>query len=80
MKKTLVLIATVILGFSNPVLAQSDDDETEITVTDAEGKKEVIDLPEAMTCEYDSLLTAYNSKTYLKIGTCLLYTSPSPRD
>ena len=69
MKKTLVLIATVILGFSNPVLAQSDDDETEITVTDAEGKKEVIDLPEAMTCEYDSLLTAYNSKTYLKIGT-----------
>jgi len=43
MKKTLVLIAAVILGFSTPVLAQSDDDETEITVTDAEGKKEVID-------------------------------------
>lgn len=69
MKKTLVLIAAAILGFSAPVLAQSDDDETEITVTDAEGKKEVIDLPEAMTSEYDSLLSAYNSKTYLKINT-----------
>lgn len=69
MKKTLVLIAAAILGFSTPVLAQSDDDETEITVTDAEGKKEVIDLPEAMTNEYDSLLSAYNSKTYLKINT-----------
>ena len=69
MKKTLVLIAAAILGFTTPVLAQSDDDETEITVTDAEGKKEVIDLPEAMTSEYDSLLSVYNSKTYLKINT-----------
>ena len=68
MKKTLVLIAAVILGFSNPVLAQSDDNETEITVTDAEGKKEIIDLPEAMTSDYDSLLSAYNSKTYLKVN------------
>ncbi len=69
MKKTLVLIAAAILGFTTPVLAQSDDDETEITVTDAKGKKEVIDLPEAMTSEYDSLLSVYNSKTYLKINT-----------
>ena len=69
MKQTLVLIAAAILGFTTPVLAQSDDDETEITVTDAQGKKEVIDLPEAMTSEYDSLLSVYNSKTYLKINT-----------
>ena len=68
MKQTLVLIAAAILGFTTPVLAQSDDDETEITVTDAHGKKEVIDLPEAMTSEYDSLLSVYNSKTYLKIN------------
>ena len=69
MKKTLVLIAAAILGFTTPVLAQSDDNETEITVTDASGKKEVIDLPEAMTSEYDSLLSVYNSRTYLTPST-----------
>ena len=69
MKQTFVLIAAAIIGFSTPVLAQSDDNETEITVTNAEGKKEIIDLPEAMTSEYDSLLSVYNSRTYLKINT-----------
>ena len=69
MKQTLVLIAAAIIGFSTPILAQSDDNETEITVTNAEGKKEIIDLPEAMTSEYDSLLSVYNSRTYLKINT-----------
>ena len=65
MKQTLVLIAAAIIGFSTPVLAQSDDNETEITVTNAEGKKEIIDLPEAMTNEYDSLLSVYNNRTFL---------------
>lgn len=69
MKQTFVLIAAAIIGFSTPVLAQSDDNETEITVTNAEGKNEIIDLPEAMTSEYDSLLSVYNSRTYLKINT-----------
>ena len=69
MKQTLVLIAAAIIGFSTPVLAQSDDNETEITVTNAEGKKEIIDLPEAMTNEYDSLLSVYNNRTYLNINT-----------
>ena len=69
MKQTLVLIAAAIIGFSTPVLAQSDDTETEITVTNAEGKKEIIDLPEAMTNEYDSLLSVYNNRTYLNINT-----------
>ena len=69
MKKTLTLIAAAILGFTMPALAQSDDDETEITVTNAEGKQEIIDLPEAMTNEYDSLLSVYNSKTYLHVNT-----------
>lgn len=68
MKKTLLLIATAIFGFTAPVFAQSEDDETEITVTTAEGQKEVIDLPEAMTNDYDSLLGVYNSKTYLKVN------------
>ena len=68
MKKTLILIAAAIMGFSTPILAQSDDNEKEITVTNAQGKKEVIDLPEAMTAEFDSLLSAYNNKTYLQIN------------
>lgn len=67
MKKTLILIATALLTFSNPIFAQSDDKE--ITVTDAEGKKEIIDLPEGLTQDYDSLLSAYNHKTYLKANT-----------
>lgn len=68
MKKTLILIAAAIMGFSTPILAQSDDNEKEITVTNAQGKKEVIDLPEAMTAEFDSLLSAYNNKTYLQVN------------
>lgn len=68
MKKTLILIAAAIMGFSTPILAQSDDNEKEITVTNAQGKKEVIYLPEAMTAEFDSLLSAYNNKTYLQVN------------
>ena len=68
MKKTLILIAAAIMGFSTPILAQSDDNEKEITVTNAQGKKEVIYLPEAMTAEFDSLLSAYNHKTYLQVN------------
>ena len=37
-----------------------------ITVTDNKGKQEVIDLPEGMLSEVDSLLYLYNSKTYMK--------------
>ena len=42
-----------------------EDDEDEITVTDDKGKEEVIEFPEAMTFELDSLLNLYMSKTYL---------------
>lgn len=41
----------------------------EITVTNKDGKQEVIDLPEGMTCELDSLIYLYNSRTYLKADT-----------
>lgn len=66
MKKINLLIATVLLGFCCPAGAQTDKNDTEITVTNEKGEKEVIELPEGMTCEFDSLLTAYNAKTYLK--------------
>lgn len=43
-------------------------DEDEITVTDDEGRPEVIEFPEAMTYDLDSLLNLYMAKTYLEGG------------
>jgi membrane-bound lytic murein transglycosylase D len=40
-------------------------DEDEITVIDREGNEEVIEFPEAMTYDLDSLLNLYMAKTYL---------------
>lgn len=68
MKKNYLLIAAMIFGVTCVVQAQNED-KKEITVTNAEGKEEVIDLPEAMTSELDSLLRLYNTKTYLKPDT-----------
>ena len=67
MKKTFAIIIAAMLCLPNPAKAQSN--ETEITVTNAEGKEEVIDLPEGMISEVDSLLHLYNAKTYLKPDT-----------
>ena len=39
--------------------------EDEIAVTDKEGNEELIEFPEAMTYDLDSLLNLYMSKTYL---------------
>ncbi len=41
------------------------NDEDEITVTDQAGNEEVIEFPEAMTYDLDSLLNLYMSQTYL---------------
>lgn len=65
MKKAKILIVALMLGACCSVQAQSNDND-EITVTNNKGEKEVIDLPEALTFEYDSLLSVYNAKTYLK--------------
>ncbi len=45
---------------------EKTDDEDEIIVTDQEGNEEVIEFPEAMTYDLDSLLNLYMAKTYLK--------------
>ena len=46
-------------------------DEDEIAVTDSEGNEELIEFPEAMTYDLDSLLNLYMSRTYLgKPGDC----------
>ena len=44
--------------------------EDEISVTDKEGNEEIIDFPEAMTYDLDSLLNLYMSKSYLSPGDC----------
>ncbi len=43
----------------------TEDEEDEITVTDQRGNEEVIEFPEAMTYDLDSLLNVYMAKTYL---------------
>ena len=47
------------------VVEEDFEDENEITVTDEQGQEEVIEFPEAMAFELDSLLNLYMSKTYL---------------
>ena len=41
------------------------DDEDEITILDQSGNEEVIEFPEAMTYDLDSLLNLYMAQTYL---------------
>ena len=58
-----------------PIAADDEDDNTddeelveegdELTITDESGNEEVIEFPEAMTYELDSLMNLYMSKTYL---------------
>lgn len=50
------------------MMAQIDGDE--ITVTTKEGEADVIEVPEGMLLEIDSLLNQYNSKTYLQDNDC----------
>ena len=47
-----------------------NDDEDEIVVTDQKGNEEIIEFPEAMTYDLDSLLNLYMSKTYLDDNDC----------
>ena len=47
-----------------------NDDEDEIVVTDQKGNEEIIEFPEAMTYDLDSLLNFYMSKTYLDDNDC----------
>ena len=70
MKKKTILM-TVALFFAShgvmqaQVVEEDKDDENEITVLDQNGEEEVIEFPEAMAFELDSLLNLYMSKTYL---------------
>lgn len=68
-KKLWMLLAMMFATTSMLAQMNTEDDETndedEITVTDQKGHQEVIEFPEAMTYDLDSLLNLYMSKTYL---------------
>ena len=73
-----MLILAFLFGLSCTLQAQivsdeEDDDideEDELVVIDQSGNEEVIEFPEAMTYDLDSLLNEYMSKTYLTSGDC----------
>lgn len=71
MNKKLLLIFCMLLSVTTmwSQVIENDNNETtdedEITVIDREGNKEVIEFPEAMTYDLDSLLNLYMAKTYL---------------
>ena len=54
------------------------DEEDELTVTDQEGNEEVIDFPEAMTYDLDSLMNLYMAKTYLDLDADCQTTAENP--
>ena len=81
MKKYLLLTALLLSATCNlhaqDVIDDEEEEEVEVapedevTVTDQDGNEEVIDFPEAMTFDLDSLMNLYMSKTYLSFdGDC----------
>lgn len=68
-KKTMILAALLAMGnftaFAQTNNDDDDEDTDELFVTDNSGNEEVIEFPEAMTYDLDSLLNLYMSKTYL---------------
>lgn len=69
-KKVLLMILAMMLsatGAMAQIEVEDDeiDEEDEIVVTDQEGNEEVIEFPEAMTYDLDSLMNLYMSQTYL---------------
>lgn len=67
--KTISTIIALMLTVSTTAQVNTDEEdetiEDEITVTDQKGRQEVIEFPEAMTYDLDSLLNLYMAKTYL---------------
>ena len=67
----MMLLTCALTMHAQSVVEEEDEEdevettEDEVTVTDAEGNEEVIDFPEAMTYDLDSLMNLYMSKTYL---------------
>lgn len=56
--------------FGGPCTMMAQIEGDEITVTTTDGEADVIEVPEGMLLEIDSLLNLYNSKTYLQDNDC----------
>ncbi len=68
-----VLISVALSAWSQDVVDSDDDEvaeEDELVVMDKSGNEEIIEFPEAMTYDLDSLLNEYMAKTYLTAGDC----------
>lgn len=61
-KRIYTIIAALFLGLT----AAQAQNETSVTVTDASGHEEQIDLPQSMSEDLDSLMLLYNSSRYLR--------------
>ena len=70
MKTKALLIALAMMAGLNCSMKAQTDDEDEITVTDNDGNEEVIEFPEAMSYNLDSLMNLYLSRTYLGDDEC----------
>lgn len=64
-KKTLLFTVALLFADNSMAQAQGSNDDNEISVTDSKGNQEVIEFPEAMGYELDSLMNLYMAKTYL---------------
>ena len=64
-KKTLLFTVALLFASNSMAQAQGSNDDNEISVTDSKGNQEVIEFPEAMGYELDSLMNLYMAKTYL---------------
>lgn len=64
-KKTLLFTVALLFAGNSMAQAQGSNDDNEISVTDSKGNQEVIEFPEAMGYELDSLMNLYMAKTYL---------------
>ncbi len=73
-KKIYILLALMFSFTSMNAQVETEADEVseddEITVTDQTGNEEVIEFPEAMTYDLDSLLNLYMAKNYLDAEDC----------
>lgn len=70
MKRNIFLIATFLFSAMTPMVAQNvedDYDDEEIVIEDANGDEEIIEVPEAMMMELDSLLNDFNAQKYLSV-------------
>ena len=62
-KKTLLFTVALLFAGNSMAQAQGSNDDNEISVTDSKGNQEVIEFPEAMGYELDSLMNLYMAKT-----------------